>query len=108
MKELFREQVTNLSQPHFLVLYWCAQAEDRRLVYNITNCFDDMKRLGITRTKQTAVAVIDAMRALRFVSVRDEGNRKNLYITPYGAKALEMLVLQQAFTLQKSAFLEEK
>lgn len=106
MADLFKEQVLHLSEAHFLVLYWVARAEDRKTRYNITNCFDDLKFLNITRTKQNAVAVIDSLAALRFIDIRDEGNRRNLYITEHGAKALEMLVLQQAFTAKQSAFLE--
>jgi len=106
MKSLFTDQVQNLRESHFLVLYWVAQAEDKKRHYNITNCFDDLKSHGITRTKQSAVAIIDALVALCFVELRDEGNRKNLYISEYGAKALETLVLQQAFSLKRSMFLE--
>ena len=106
MADLFKEQVLHLSEAHFLVLYWVAQTEDRGTPYNITNCFDDLKFLNITRTKQNAVAVIESLSALRFVDIRDEGNRRNLYITEHGAKALEMLVLRQAFKAKKSAFLE--
>ena len=106
MKNLFVEQVRGLEERHFLVLYWVAQAEDRKVHYNITNCFDDLKSLGITRTKQNAVATVDALSTLRFIEVRDEGNRKNLYISPYGAKALETLVLQRAYQPKKSVFLE--
>jgi len=43
---------------------------------------------------------------LRFLDIRDEGNRKNMYITPYGARALESLVLQKKYSPKKSAFLE--
>ena len=89
-----------------MVLYWCARAEDRKRAYNITNCFDDLKHLGITRTKQTAVSVVEALDALRFITIQGAGNRKNITITPYGAKALETLVLQQAFQLRQSSFLE--
>ena len=105
-EQLFKDQVGGLQEAHFLVLYWGATAEDRKVRYNITNCFDDLKSLRITRTKQTATAVVDALRALRFIDVRDEGNRKNIYITSYGAKALEALVLRQAFSPKKSVFLE--
>ncbi len=105
-KKLFQEQVAHLQEPHFLVLYWGAMAEDRRRSYNITNCFDDLKALGITRTKQTATAIVDAMQALCFIEVRDEGNRKNIYITQYGAKALESLVLNNSYSPKKSFFLE--
>ncbi len=106
MKELFEEQVANLSEAHFLILYWTAQGEGRQAKYNITNCFDDLKHCAITRTKQTAVAAVEALNALRFVSLRGEGNRRNLYISRYGARALEALVLQQKFTPRPSAFLE--
>ena len=106
MKNLFTEQVRGLDERHFLVLYWVAQAEDRALRYNITNCFDDLKFHGITRTKQTAVATVDALHYLRFLELREEGNRKNLYITEYGAKALESLALQRTFEPRTSVFLE--
>lgn len=106
MADLFQEQVRNLQEPHFLVLYWVATAEDRGTPYNITNCFDDLKYLRITRTKQRAVSVIDSLWALRFIDLRDEGNRKNMYITDPGAKALETLVLDGRFQPKKSVFLE--
>jgi len=105
-QQLFDEQVDYLAEVHFLVLYWAAQSEGAGVRYNITNCFDDLKYHHITRTKQTAVAAIEALAALRFVDLRDEGNRKNLYITTYGAKALETLVLGRAFEPKPSAFLE--
>ncbi len=103
---LFLAQVSGLLESHFLVLLWAAQAEDRRAKFNITNCFDDLKFHRITRTKQSAVSIVEDLSALCFVMPRDEGNRRNLYITPYGAKALEQLVLQQKFTPRTSAFLE--
>ncbi len=106
MNSLFREQVGHLKESHFLVLYWAAQAEDKTEKYNITNGFDDLKAAGITRTKQNAMAVVEALEVLRFINVRDEGNRKNIYITENGAKALEILVLQRAFGVKKSTFLE--
>ena len=106
MEALFKEQIANLQPSHFLVLYWVAQAEDRSMCYNITNCFDDLKHLRITRTKQTATALVEALQALRFLDIKDEGNRKNMYITPYGARALESLVLQEKYTPKRSAFLE--
>ncbi len=108
MQGLFEAQVGALGPGHFLALCWAAQAEGRGVSYNITNCFDDLKAAGITRTKQTAVALVEALHSLRFVDVRDEGNRKNIYITTYGAKALEALVLGQAFTRKPSAYLEER
>ena len=107
MDKLFAEQIDHLEEPHFQVLYWGATAEDRGLRYNITNCFDDMKYQRITRTKQTATAMLDALEKLRFIDIREEGYRKNIYITNYGAKALETLVLRSAFSPKKSVFLEE-
>ncbi len=104
--DIFQEQVKHLGEPHFLVLYWVAAAEDRRMRYNITNCFDDLKYLRLTRTKQTAVSVIESLAALRFIAIRDEGNRKNIYITQHGARALESLVRQHTFAPKPSAFLE--
>lgn len=106
MNDLFEEQVNHLGESHFLVLSWAAKAEDRRVRYNITNCFDDLKYSAITRTKQNAVAVVDSLSLLRFVDIREEGNRKNLYITTYGAKALASLVLSRTFAPKRSAFLE--
>jgi len=106
MTELFEEQVANLGESHFLVLYWTAQCEGRDSKYNITNCFDDLKHCGITRTKQTAVATVEALSALRFLALRGEGNRRHLYISRHGARALESLVRRQAFTPKPSAFLE--
>ena len=106
MKELFEQQAGQLGESHFLALSWAAQAEDRRIKYNITNYFDDLKYARITRTKQNAVTALDALRALRFVDIREEGNRKNIYITKYGAKALEGLVLEHKYALKASAFLE--
>jgi hypothetical protein len=106
MTELFDEQVGNLAEAHFLILCWAAQCEGRQAKYNITNCFDDLKHCGITRTKQTAVASVEALSALRFLSLRGEGNRRHLYITRYGARALEALVRRQAYTPKPSAFLE--
>ncbi len=106
--KLFESQTRRLSEAHFLVMYWAAQGEDLECRYNITNCFDDMKRLGITRTKQTAVAIVEALAALCFIEVREESNRKNIFITTYGAKALEALVLSGRFAPQASGYLEEQ
>jgi len=103
---LFNEQVDHLEYRHFLVLYWVARAEDAGLPYNITNCFDDLKSARITRTKQNAVSAVEALSALRFLDVRTEANRRNLYITPHGARALERLVRRHAFDPKPSAFLE--
>lgn len=105
-KELFNEQVAKLQEGHFLVLLWAARAEDRKVKYNLTNGFDDLKFHGITRTKQSAVAVIEALAALCFIQLRGEGTRRNIYITPHGAKALETLVLDNRYHQRHSAFLE--
>jgi hypothetical protein len=106
MTELFEEQIAHLGESHFLILYWTAQCEGRQAKYNITNCFDDLKHCGLTRTKQTAVAAVEALSALRFLTLRGEGNRRNLYISHYGARALEGLVRRQAYSPKPSAFLE--
>ena len=105
--ELFRQQVSRLNYAHYLVLCWCAQSEDMNVKYNITNCFDDLKSCGVTRTKQTAVSVVETLYALSFVDIRDERNRKNLYISSWGAKALQQMVLSEKYVMNKSAYLEE-
>jgi len=108
MEKLFELQVLQLSESHFLTLYWAAHAEDSNCKYNITNCFDDMKYHKVTRTKQNAVAIIESLHMLRFIDLREEGNRKNIYISKYGAKALEILVIKQVFSPKASVFLEER
>ena len=105
--ELFEQQLSRLGEEHFLVLLWAATGEDRQVKYNITNLFDDLKRGGITRTKQTAVAIVESLRILCLIDVRDERNRKNIYITSFGAKALEKLITTGRFVKKSSAFLEE-
>ncbi|NMA42596.1 MAG: hypothetical protein GX946_04355 [Oligosphaeraceae bacterium] len=105
---LFEQQVDFLSEPHYLLLLWSAKAEDRSLKYNLTNFFDDLKHLGITRTKQTAVALTEALAGLRFIDIRDESNRKNLYISRYGALALARLVESRRFESRHSSYLEER
>ena len=90
-----------------MILYWCAQAEGRSLKYNLTNCFDDLKSAGITRTKQTAIAAVESLATLCFVDLKDEGNRKNIYITHHGAKALEYLLTNSMFHSKPSSFLED-
>ena len=105
---LFQAQVDGLLECHFLVLLWAAQAEDAKARYNITNCFDDLKHHRITRTKQSAVSIVEDLAALCFVSLKDEGNRRNIYISPYGAKALEQMAVQEKFAPRASAFLESE
>ena len=80
--------------------------EDLDCRYNITNTFDDMKRLGITRTKHCG-AIVESLAALCFIEIREERNRKNIFITTYGAKALEALVLSGRFVPRASGYLEE-
>ena len=103
---LFNEQVGRLQEIHFQILYWSAIGEDKHAKYNITNLFDDLKSAGLTRTKQTAVAAVTALSALCFIDLRDEHNRKNIYITHFGAKAMELIVTRGGFTPRASAFLD--
>ncbi len=105
--ELIDRQLSRLGEEHFLVLYWATLSEVQRVKYNITNCFDDLKHTGLTRTKQTAVAAVEAMRLLCLIDIRDERNRKNIYITKFGAQALKQLVESGNYTTRSSAFLEE-
>ena len=95
-----------LQQYHFLILYWIAKAESKNERYNITNAYDDLKFQKITRTKQNAVAYVESLSTLHFVSVIEQHNRKNLYITQYGAKALELLNSQHKYSVKPSNFLE--
>lgn len=106
MADLFEKQLAQLKEPHFLVLYWAAKAEEKNIKYNITNVFDDLKFSGSTRTKQSAVALIEALNVLCFLDVAGEGNRKHIYITAFGAKALETLLASSKFNVKKSIFLE--
>ena len=106
MSVLFEEQVGRLQEIHYQILYWSAIGEDKQAKYNITNLFDDLKSAGLTRTKQTAVAAVTALSTLCFIDLRDEHNRKNIYITHFGARALEMIVTRGAFSPKPSAFLE--
>ena len=92
METLFDDQLSMLAQPHVNILYWAAIAEDRDAPYNITNAFDDLKHLKLTRTKQTVYAFIEALRVCCFLDIKEQGNKKNLFITRYGAKALELLM----------------
>ena len=104
--KLFSEQVERLQEGQFLALYWATLAEGAKIRYNITNLFDDLKSEGITRTKQTVMALVQALDNLCFIDLREERNRKNIYITRYGAKALETIIRQKRYTGKKSALLE--
>lgn len=103
---LFDEQVKRLQECHFLILYWATVSEDKGVKYNITNLFDDLKYIGITRTKQTAVAAVASLVTLCYIDLREEHNRKNIYITRFGAKALESMVLKEMYKPKSSPFLE--
>lgn len=105
--ELFQDQLERLGLGHFLILCWCSLSEDNSIKYNITNCFDDLKHCGITRTKQTAMSYVDTLWALCFVDVREERNRKNIYITSHGGRALKRLIESNRFEIKESAFLED-
>ena len=107
MDTLFEEQTDKLEKPHFLILYWSTLAEDKESKYNITNVFDDLKYGKITRTKQSAVAYVETLSTMCFIELRDESNRKNLYLTNYGAKALEKLIVSKKFELIDSNYLED-
>ena len=106
MEDLFDEQIRRLKECHFLILYWAAEAEVAGLKYNITNAFDDLKDLGITRTKQSVMAYVESLHLLCFVDVKDERNRKNIYLGEAGAEALEQLVKKRDFKTKQSRFME--
>jgi len=106
MDNLFKEQLGRLKEYHFLILYWAAEAEVKGVKYNITNAFDDLKDLNITRTKQSVVAYVEALFALCFIDMKEERNRKNIYLSESGAEALESLVKSSSFSTNKSRFLE--
>lgn len=105
--DLFLDQLNRLGEGHFQILVWCSMGEGESIKYNITNCFDDLKRAGITRTKQTAVSLVETLWALCFVDIREERNRKNIYITSHGARALEQLIRSNRFTAKSSSYLED-
>lgn len=105
--DLFMAQLERLTEAHFLVLYWAACSADKSVKYNITNCFDDLKSSGITRTKQTAVAVVESMHLLCLIDIKDERNRKNIYLTNFGGQALAKLASSGRFQSKKSQYLEE-
>ena len=81
-------------------------AEGKKQKYNITNVFDDLKFIGATRTKQSAVSYVESLVSLCFLGVGEESNRKNIYITKHGAKALEFLISKKVYQIKKSMFLE--
>ena len=107
MDKLFESQLDKLKKHHFLILYWAAEAEVDKIKYNITNVFDDLKAHGITRTKQSAMSYIDVLSALCFIEVKEESNRKNIYLSKYGEMALERVVANDLFKLEKSIYLSQ-
>jgi hypothetical protein len=106
MSDLFTGQLRRLKECHFLILYWAAEAEVKGSKYNITNAFDDLKDLGVTRTKQSVMAYVESLHMLCFVDVKEERNRKNIYLAESGAEALEELVRSSNFKTKQSRFLE--
>lgn len=108
MVDIFENQLKKLKKHHFLILYWSAEAEVKNVKYNITNVFDDLKIIGITRTKQSAMTYIDVLDALCFIKVKEESNRKNIYISEYGEIVLERLVEDSLYNVEKSTFLGGK
>jgi hypothetical protein len=106
MNRMFEDQLARLKEYHFLILYWAAEAEVKGVKYNITNAFDDLKDLGITRTKQSVMAFVESLHMLCFIDLKEERNRKNIYLAEYGASALEQLVKSSNFKTKKSRFLE--
>ena len=105
--DLFQDQLNRLGEGHFQILCWCSMSEAESIKYNITNCFDDLKHANITRTKQTAVSIVETLWALCYVDIREERNRKNIYITSHGAKALEKLIKSNRYTVKKSLSMED-
>ena len=108
MDSLLKAQISQLEEGHFHTLYWTAIAEDKKQKYNITNVFDDLKYGNITRTKQNVIDYINTLKVLCFIEIKEEKNRKNLYISKYGAKALQQLVVKNKYKNIKSNYLEEK
>ncbi len=107
ISDLYQDQLNRLGEGHFQILCWCSMGEGASVKYNITNCFDDLKRAGITRTKQTAVSLVETLWALCFVDIREERNRKNIYITSHGAQALKHLIESNRFEAKSSSYLED-
>ncbi|MDF7809550.1 hypothetical protein P4E94_19085 [Pontiellaceae bacterium B12219] len=106
MDQLFTDQLERLREHHFLILFWAAEAEVKGLKYNITNAFDDLKDLGITRTKQSVMGYVESLYMLCFIDLKEERNRKNIYLAEHGAEALEALVKNSNFKTKKSRFME--
>jgi hypothetical protein len=52
------------------------------------------------------VAFVEALAALCFVDLRGESNRKNLYLTEFGAQALQRLAASAKYSLEKSQSIE--
>jgi hypothetical protein len=106
MNQLFKDQLGRLREYHFLILFWAAEAEVKGLKYNITNAFDDLKDLGVTRTKQSVMGYVESLYMLCFIDLKEERNRKNIYLAEHGAEALEALVKSSNFKTKKSRFME--
>jgi hypothetical protein len=106
MDQLFKDQLERLREYHFLILFWAAEAEVKGLKYNITNAFDDLKDLGITRTKQSVMGYLESLHMLCFIDLKEERNRKNIYLAEHGEEALKALVTNSNFKTKKSRFME--
>ncbi|MEI6891216.1 MAG: hypothetical protein V5783_03505 [Pontiella sp.] len=106
MDQLFKAQLDRLREYHFLILFWAAEAEVKGLKYNMTNAFDDLKDLGITRTKQSVMGYVESLHMLCFIDLKEERNRKNIYLAEHGAEALEALVENSNFQTKQSRFME--
>ncbi len=105
---LWERQLGKLKRAHYLILYWAAQAEVMNKKYNITNVFDDLKSAQETRTKQNAVCYVETLEILGLIEVKEESNRKNIYITEAGEIALEQQARQKKYKLVGSTFLGGK
>ncbi len=106
MENLLTDQIKRQKEHHFLILYWAAEAEVRGVKYNITNVFDDLKDVGVTRTKQSVMAYVESLYALCFIDIKEERNRKNIYLSDAGAEALERMVGESSFRTKKSRYME--
>jgi len=105
---LFEKQLQKIKRHHFLILYWAAEAEVLGEKYNITNVFDDLKMASITRTKQNAMSYVEVLDALCLIEIKEESNRKNIYLSEYGETALEKLVKKNSYKIEASNHLGGK
>ena len=107
-KNLIEEQISRLGEHHFLILFWAMRAKDLKKAYNVTNVFDDLKSLSLTRTKQNAVSYIESLRVLSHIDLELKSNKKNIVITDFGLMVLQTLVEKEKFEMKNSTYLEEE